>query len=261
MPRKNSDGLVARCASRTSARLEPLAAVADEARPHVARRRERDPARGRRPSGSRCRRRARTCRRGRRTCESPLARARCSGTSPPSRGRHRGRRRTRSRRTRSRRGMSRESARPSMRSVMWTSTASKPARVNAAAISIWPLTPCSRRIATRGRAPRAMYGAAMSAAAIERAAAAVSPASPRSMRVRVLLVGARRVVAAARDLVRDVRPARAQLAARRVDQVLAARGRRGCASPCDRAADRVEPCNAGERTSSRRRRCSAVRPR
>ena len=36
---------------------------------------------------------------------------------------------------------------------MWTSTASKPARSNAAAISICPLTPCSRRIATRGRAP------------------------------------------------------------------------------------------------------------
>ena len=36
---------------------------------------------------------------------------------------------------------------------MCTSTASKPARSNAAAISTWPLTPCSRRIATRGRAP------------------------------------------------------------------------------------------------------------
>ena len=40
--------------------------------------------------------------------------------------------------------------RPAMMSLMWTSTASKPARSNAAAISIWPLTPCSRRIATRG---------------------------------------------------------------------------------------------------------------
>ena len=35
---------------------------------------------------------------------------------------------------------------------MCTSTASKPARSKAAAISIWPLTPCSRRMATRGRA-------------------------------------------------------------------------------------------------------------
>ncbi len=45
---------------------------------------------------------------------------------------------------------------------MCTSNASKPARSNAAAISTWPLTPCSRRIATRGRAPRAMNGAARS---------------------------------------------------------------------------------------------------
>ena len=36
---------------------------------------------------------------------------------------------------------------------MCTSTASKPARSNAAAISTWPLTPCSRRMATRGLAP------------------------------------------------------------------------------------------------------------
>ncbi len=36
---------------------------------------------------------------------------------------------------------------------MCTSNASKPARVNAAAISTWPLTPWSRRIATFGRTP------------------------------------------------------------------------------------------------------------
>ena len=55
------------------------------------------------------------------------------------------------------------SMRPPSRSVMCTSTASKPARSNAAAISICPLTPCSRRIATRGRAPpRARSGAATS---------------------------------------------------------------------------------------------------
>ena len=45
---------------------------------------------------------------------------------------------------------------------MCTSYASKPARSNAAAISTWPLTPCSRRIATVGRTPVAMNGAAMS---------------------------------------------------------------------------------------------------
>ena len=44
--------------------------------------------------------------------------------------------------------------RPAIRSLMCTSNASKPARSNAAAISIWPLTPCSRRIATFGRTPR-----------------------------------------------------------------------------------------------------------
>ena len=45
--------------------------------------------------------------------------------------------------------------RPASRSVMCTSTASNPARSKAAAISTCPLTPCSRRMATRGRAPRA----------------------------------------------------------------------------------------------------------
>ena len=43
--------------------------------------------------------------------------------------------------------------RPAITSLMWTSFASKPARSKAAAISTWPLTPCSRRIASRGRAP------------------------------------------------------------------------------------------------------------
>ena len=47
---------------------------------------------------------------------------------------------------------------------MWTSIAAKPARSNAAAISTWPLTPCSRRIAIAGRAPVAMKGAATSSA-------------------------------------------------------------------------------------------------
>ena len=60
---------------------------------------------------------------------------------------------------------------------MCTSKAAKPARSNAAAISTWPLTPCSRRIAIAGRAPVAMYGAAMSSVGIERRAAATSPGS------------------------------------------------------------------------------------
>ena len=51
---------------------------------------------------------------------------------------------------------------------MCTSNASKPARSNAAAISTCPFTPCSRSIATRGRAPVAMNGAAGSSCTIER---------------------------------------------------------------------------------------------
>jgi hypothetical protein len=43
--------------------------------------------------------------------------------------------------------------RPAIRSVMCTSLGRKPARSNAAAISSWLLTPCSRRIAISGRAP------------------------------------------------------------------------------------------------------------
>ncbi|MNN23709.1 hypothetical protein D3C81_1371140 [compost metagenome] len=45
---------------------------------------------------------------------------------------------------------------------MCTSMAAKPARSKAAAISTWPLTPCSRSTATCGRTPFLMYGAAMS---------------------------------------------------------------------------------------------------
>src|SRR5580700_7543586 len=40
--------------------------------------------------------------------------------------------------------------RPDRMSVMWTSMARKPARVSAAPISTWPLTPCSRSTATEG---------------------------------------------------------------------------------------------------------------
>ena len=85
---------------------------------------------------------------------------------------------------------------PAIRSVMCTSSAAKPARSNAAAISIWLLTPCSRRIATRGRAPRAMYGAATSSRGSKRSATE-SPGSSRRALRRVLLVGALRIVAQA----------------------------------------------------------------
>ena len=49
-----------------------------------------------------------------------------------------------------------------MMSLICTSNAAKPARSNAAAISICPFTPCSRRMAMRGRTPVAINGAAIS---------------------------------------------------------------------------------------------------
>ena len=62
---------------------------------------------------------------------------------------------------------------------MCTSWASKPARVEAAAVSIWLLTPCSRRIATAGRAPPAIQGAATSSLG-SKLSAACSPGSGTS---------------------------------------------------------------------------------
>ena len=47
---------------------------------------------------------------------------------------------------------------PSTMSLMCTSQASNPARSNAAPISTCPFTPCSRRMATRGRAPACTKG-------------------------------------------------------------------------------------------------------
>ena len=91
-------------------------------------------------------------------------------------------------------GKSARRPRPAMMSLMCTSTASKPARSNAAAISTWPLTPCSRRIATRGRAPVAMNGAATSSSG-SNVSRGASPGSARSSMPRVFLVGAVGVVA------------------------------------------------------------------
>src|SRR5215470_14400322 len=45
---------------------------------------------------------------------------------------------------------------------MCTSCGAKPHASNTAAVSTWLLTPCSRRMATAGRTPRAMNGALMS---------------------------------------------------------------------------------------------------
>ena len=54
-----------------------------------------------------------------------------------------------------------------MMSLMCTSTAAKPARSNAAAISTWPFTPCSRRIAIVRACAAAMTGAEMFVVRIE----------------------------------------------------------------------------------------------
>ena len=106
---------------------------------------------------------------------------------------------------------------------MCTSTGAKPARSKAAAISTWLLTPCSRRIATRGRAPFAMKGAAMSASASK----VEPPGKARVILVEArvaLLVGAGRVVTEPLHAPGRLRPGGAKLDAVRVDEH-AARGR------------------------------------
>ena len=150
MPAKNSDG--ERATSTSTSRASNCSRrVAHEARP--VRGAGNDLAQRCSSSGSRCTRRARTCRRARRT---PRTRRAARGlnridfaqpspapsTSPYEKPPHA----TKPLNSASER-------RPAARSLMCTSYASKPARSNAAAISTWPLTPCSRRIATRGRAP------------------------------------------------------------------------------------------------------------
>ena len=101
---------------------------------------------------------------------------------------------------------------------MCTSTASKPARSNAAAISTWPLTPCSRRIAIAGRAPVAMNGAATSSAG-SKVSARREARDRRRRAIRVVfLVGAVRVVAQPLQRVRGRRPRAVQVDARLVEQ-------------------------------------------
>jgi hypothetical protein len=83
--------------------------------------------------------------------------------------------------------------RPARMSLICTSTAAKPARSKAAAISTWPLTPCSRRMATLGRAPLEMNGAAMSSAG-SKVSATERPASAWVENAVELLLRALRVV-------------------------------------------------------------------
>ena len=114
---------------------------------------------------------------------------------------------------------------------MCTSTASKPARSNATAISTWPLTPCSRRIATRGRAPVAMYGAATSSAGsnVELRAAGRARRSGARHRAPRRRIG---VVAQALHRVRDRPPGIEQLLPAPFGQRLAAERARGSPAPC-----------------------------
>ena len=105
-------------------------------------------------------------------------------------------------------------ARPSIRSVMCTSTAANPARWNAYAISVWLLTPCSRRIAMRGRAPRGDERRGDVRRTGRRSAPSTGRDRPRSLAARVLLVGAVRVVAQARDPPRRLAPGLLQFGAR-----------------------------------------------
>jgi hypothetical protein len=77
------------------------------------------------------------------------------------------------------------------RSLMWTSTASKPAAMKARAISRWPLTPCSRRMATRGR----RWDESAGTSAGSKLRRGTRPGRSSQPATRMLLVGALRVVA------------------------------------------------------------------
>ena len=114
---------------------------------------------------------------------------------------------------------------------MCTSTGANPARSNAAAISTWLLTPCSRRIATRGRAPVAMNGAAMSVVGIEREPPGkprVIGSSRRAPRSSSAQAGSSRSCCMRQ---RGLRPGGAQLHAVVVDEACRPRPRCGSGGP------------------------------
>ena len=125
-------------------------------------------------------------------------------------------------------------------SLMCTSTAAKPARSKAAAISTWPLTPCSRRIAIRGRAPVAMNGAAMSSAGSKVSSGVQARDRRSSSDPRRIPGRARGVVAQALQLVRGRRPGAVQLDARL--RRAASRRRWRCVMPVARRPARRSTC-------------------
>ncbi len=146
----------------------------------------------------------------------------------------------------------RRSTRPSSTSLMCTSTASKPARSKAAAISIWPFTPCSRRMATRGRAPRARTertappDPAGAVAGIERHDHGVQATVGRVDADVLLLGGAAGVVPQRLHAEGRVRPDAPQPAARGLELDAGRAARCGCRSLGGQPGDRVDgPGQAG----------------
>src|SRR6185437_739949 len=99
---------------------------------------------------------------------------------------------------------------------MCTSCAAKPARSRIAAVSVWLLTPCSRSTATAGRAPRAMYGAAMSSSGSNRSATE-SPGSSTALSL-VLLVRALRIIAQPPQAPGSLGPGAAQFLPRLIER-------------------------------------------
>ena len=151
---------------------------------------------------------------------------------------------------------------------MCTSTASKPARSNAAAISTWPLTPCSRRIATRGRAPRRDERRRDVLGRVEGELRRAGPGSSRVGQRCAFLVARIAGRRAARCMPEaGLRPGAPQLGARLASSKVApsrldhdtARPRRGAA---DRMRVRAEPVPLEQRRDTRRRsRRAPARPR
>ncbi len=200
------------------ARLELLAAIAHEARPVLRARNQLREQREHLAAVADAERKRIAAREELR--ELAHARARATGSSAPSRRRRRAHRRRKTRRRRSARGTARACAARSSRSVMCTSCASKPARSSTAAISIWLLTPCSRSTATRGRAPRAISGAAMSSSG-SKLSCCDSPGSDTSSMRGEFLLGALRIVAQPAHVIGGLRPRAAQIGPALIEQLLA----------------------------------------
>ena len=128
------------------------------------------------------------------------------GSTWPSRRRHRARHRTRNRRRQRGPGSWTGVSRPSrMIAHVHVDVTAKPARMNAAAISYWLLTPCSRRIATRGRAAPAI-GRETSSLPDRRTAVTFSPGSAVVEDAVELFLRRRGIVSQRLDAIARLRP-------------------------------------------------------